>query len=305
MNNLILLITKDPYVNSLVRTKLQDTYSLSFFENIHKAIEFIYDSCPSLIIVDFIESNEDLINILKNVKEDFIVSQIAILAILPNDLNFSIGEELPIDDYIRYSQLESELKMRVQLCLWRSSKSVEVNPLTKLPGNVTIIKQLQRRIEKNEFFAVAYADLDYFKPFNDKYGFSRGDEVIRMLARLIYNIVKENQQSGSFVGHIGGDDFIYIMDIDLIEKTTESIIFHYDKLIPSFYDYEDRLKGYIESIDREGKKRDFPIMCLSIGIAHNRYKTYTHYGEITQALVELKNYAKTQKKSFYAIDRRM
>ncbi|MCX7913120.1 MAG: diguanylate cyclase [Thermodesulfovibrionales bacterium] len=305
MNNLIAVITKNPLVNSLVKTKIGDSLTISIFEDIRQAIKYIYNFYPTLIVVELNDDNKNIFYFLKNIKEDSFFSQTSILAILPDDLIIPTWEDIPIDDYIRYSDLENDLSMRVNLCLSRSSKIVEINPLTKLPGNTTIIRQLQQRIEKKELFAVAYADLDYFKPFNDRYGFSRGDEVIKMLGRLIYNIVKDNQRSGSFVGHIGGDDFIYIMNIDLIEKTTETIIYHYDRIILSFYDYEDRIKGYIESIDREGNKRTFPIMCLSIGITHNKYKTFVHYGEITQILADLKNYAKTKKGSFFIVDRRV
>jgi len=129
---------------------------------------------------------------------------------------------------------------------------VEISPLTRLPGNLSITRQIQRRLDNNEIFALAYADLDNFKPFNDRYGFGRGDELIKMTGRIILNVVKDTQSQGCFIGHIGGDDFVVIMKPDLIEKAAENIIERFDALIAGFYDTADWDAGYIFAADRKG-----------------------------------------------------
>jgi diguanylate cyclase (GGDEF)-like protein len=176
--------------------------------------------------------------------------------------------------------------------------------LTGLPGNIQITKQIQKRLDAGEQFALAYADLDYFKPYNDRFGFSRGDEVLKMLGRLILNTVKERQPGNSFVGHIGGDDLVFIMDCDSIEETAGKIIGFFDRIIPTFYDPEERAKGFIESLDREGQKRDYPLISLSIGIVCNRDKEFTHYGEMAEIASDMKKYAKTVTGSCIKMDRR-
>lgn len=304
MMNSVVIITQNPSISHLLREKLSGKYKLLIFQNIHSALDIIYNSTPDMIIADISSSDNLLMPSLNDLKIDFIFGQMSILCIFSDDFSISSWNDLIIDDYIMIKDLEREIVMRVELCFLRLQRMVEVNPLTKLPGNITIVNQVKKRIENNEIFAIAYADLDYFKPFNDKYGFTRGDEVIRMLGRLIFNIVREYQREGAFIGHIGGDDFIYIMDPTLIEKTSKEIIENYDKIVPAFYDYTDREKGFIESINRQGLSETFPIMSLSIGITHNLYKNFSHYGEVAESLAEIKKYAKTIKGSFFVIDRR-
>jgi diguanylate cyclase (GGDEF)-like protein len=181
---------------------------------------------------------------------------------------------------------------------------VEINPLTRLPGNIAILKQIQSRLDSGEIFAVAWVDLDDFKPFNDKYGFARGDEVLKMVGRLVLNTVKEEQLNGTFVGHIGGDDFVFIIGYEEAVPVSEKIISNFDGIISIFYDEADQLKGYIESSDRSGRKIAFPIMSMSIGIAHNRYRPFSLSVEITEIASEMKRYAKQTAGSCFKIDRR-
>ena len=143
---------------------------------------------------------------------------------------------------------------------------VEVNPLTRLPGNISINRTIQDLIDKRAIFAVGYGDLDNFKPFNDHYGFSRGDEVIKMTGRLILNVVKNRQPAGSFVGHIGGDDFIFLMDADLVDGAASEIVETFDRIISTFYDSADKEAGASSRTDRQGNSRPFPLMTISIGV---------------------------------------
>jgi diguanylate cyclase (GGDEF)-like protein len=209
-----------------------------------------------------------------------------------------------VEDFIRRSDLLNDLRMRLNLCLSRSERIVEINPLTRLPGNISINRQIQERIDRGIDFALAYADLDSFKPFNDKYGFSRGDDVIKMSARIILNIVKNGQGVGSFVGHIGGDDLVFIVDRAKVETISQEIIDSFDRIISTFYDPDDRREGHIESTDRQGSKRSFAIMTISIGVTFCRPHFFTHYGQITQIAADMKKQAKRYHGSCYRIDKR-
>jgi diguanylate cyclase (GGDEF)-like protein len=151
---------------------------------------------------------------------------------------------------------------------------------------------------------VAYADLDYFKAFNDKYGFSRGDEVIRMTARVITNGVREEISEGSFVGHVGGDDFLFLVPPDRVDRICEEILKNFDLIVTTFYDEEDRMKRRIETVDRQGNPATFPIMSLSIAVVTNERRTFTHFGEISAVAAEVKKYVKGKKGSNYFKDRR-
>ncbi len=300
----VLVISHDIVLTSIVENIVQNVGNPISFRYFKFALDFIYNSVPDLIIVDIPEEASSDAQILNDLKSDPIFGQIPVIAIFPDEFRIQSWEQLYTDDFVRRSMVESELKNRIDLGLSRSERIVEINPLTRLPGNITITRQIQRRLDRRETFAVGYADIDFFKPFNDKYGFSRGDEVLKMVGRLILNIVKEHQAQGSFVGHVGGDDFIFIMDFEAIENTAHRITEYFDKLIVTFYDYDDRTNGQISSIDREGKEKIFPLMTLSIGISHNKYREFAHYSEISQVASEMKHFSKTSSGSCFRIDRR-
>ncbi len=300
----VLVISKDIVLTSIIGKFMHDTVSLLPFRDFKSALDFIYNSQPDLLILDLAEDAVSNVSILNDLKSDPIFGQIPAVIIFADDFVIPSWEFLLADDYIRRSAVEDELGKKVELCFFRSERMVEINPLTRLPGNITITRQIQGRLDRGEIFAIGYADIDFFKPFNDRYGFSRGDEVLKMVGRLIRNIVKEKQPHGSFVGHVGGDDFIFIMDFDAIEDSAGRIIEYFDKLIATFYDTLDRESGHIASVDREGNKRIFPLMTISIGISHNKFRSFSHYSEIGQVASELKHASKRVPGSCFKIDRR-
>lgn len=306
MSNLrtIAAITKDAALAGIIDKILMNSYGVICFSNMQSSLDYIYNSTPDMMIIDMVVYNSTTSNILHEMKTDPIFGQMPTIAVF--DDNFPIPERdyLIIDDYLRMAYLEAELLARVNLCIHRAERMAEVNPLTRLPGNIAIIKQIQRKLDSGEKFALAHADLDHFKPYNDKYGFSRGDEVLKMLGRLILNTVRAKQPQGSFIGHIGGDDFVFITDIKNAEDVSMEIIDNFNKIVPAFYDSEDRANGYIESIDREGVKKSFPLIGISIGVTYNSGRSFYHYGEIIKVASEMKQYAKTLGGSCFKIDKR-
>jgi diguanylate cyclase (GGDEF)-like protein len=300
----LVMISQDMALKSMVEGLLRDTFSVVVFNSIQSAIDFIYNTIPNLIVIDLTIYDSQLVNILNNLKGDPIFSQLPVMAILSDNPENSLWDSLLAEDYIRRSNVERDMYPRVHLAILRSERVVEINPLTRLPGNISINRQIQGRLDESRVFAIAYADLDNFKPFNDHYGFSRGDEMIRVTGRLILNIVKNRQSQEGFVGHIGGDDFIYVTDVELVEEISNEIIEAFDRIVPTFYDAEDRDKGYIKSVDRQGNIKAYPAITISIGITHNKMNKFTHYGEITEVASEMKRFAKTFKGSCFKIDQR-
>jgi len=138
------------------------------------------------------------------------------------------------------------------------------NPLTFLPGNVPIYREMDKLLAKAADFAVAYLDLNHFKPFNDNYGYSKGDAVLQWLAELI-----QQQAMGTehFVGHIGGDDFVLITPSHVVEPLCQRILKEFANRIPAYYAYDDAQKGGITALSRTGESCFYPILSLAIGIA--------------------------------------
>ena len=147
-------------------------------------------------------------------------------------------------------------------------------------------------------------DIDNFKPYNDRYGFSRGDEVIILVARLIINAVEEIALAGSFVGHVGGDDFVFIVAADKVELVCGKIIANFDAVRNMFLDVADIKRGHFAGQDRQGNPTRFELLSISIAVVPTGGKRYSHYGEVSVAASQMKHYVKQFSGSNYKIDRR-
>jgi EAL domain-containing protein (putative c-di-GMP-specific phosphodiesterase class I)/GGDEF domain-containing protein len=180
-----------------------------------------------------------------------------------------------------------------------------VNPLTGLPGNIVIEQELSKRARENEDYAVIYLDLDYFKSYNDRYGFENGDRVILFTAALLSSVVKKFGARNDFIGHIGGDDFIIITVPEKAEILCAKTARYFDRLIRRFYDSEDRAAGGIRGYDRSGRETFFPLMSVSMAIVECVGLDYLYnLKEIAEKAAQLKRYAKSLPGSVYVKDRR-
>jgi GGDEF domain-containing protein len=199
---------------------------------------------------------------------------------------------------------EGEQRARLEALLVRSQRDVSVHPSTRLPGAPEIDREIRRRLESTPDFAVCYADLDHFKEYNDRYSYYDGDRVIYMLSRILHDVVKGLLGPRGFVGHIGGDDFIFIIPAPDISLVCTEILSVFDTLVPFQYNEQDRRAGYFFGKDRRGQLHRVPLMTLSIGIVTNRNRTFAHPAEVSELATEMKSYAKTLPGSVYVVDRR-
>jgi diguanylate cyclase (GGDEF)-like protein len=190
------------------------------------------------------------------------------------------------------------------MILRRTVRSLDANPLTHLPGNTSIMEELQKCIDSKKIFAVGYADLDKFKVYNDKYGFEKGDEVIRDTARFLIKVIREKTGSETFIGHIGGDDYVFIVDDTVMDDLCKILIKEFDEMAPRFYNEEDRQNGYIIGKDRLGNEIKTGLLSISIGIVSNATRDITHVAQISEIGAELKKYAKSFLKSNFVRDQR-
>ncbi len=287
------------------------------------AVEQVFNAPPDLLVVDSVPalpagrqgrqggrqadlpqfSGAALVNM---VKSENVYRQVPVVLCLDEGtlaagLDFGSVE---VDDFLLYPVSAQEARARLSLTIHRASRELDANPLTKLPGNTSIIHRIQDLIDRREPFALAYVDLDHFKSFNDKYGFSRGDEVLMMTARVVVNTIRGFPGKQSFVGHVGGDDFVFILPIDVMETACQRIVESFDGIVPHFYDQEDQERGGILSTDRKGRMQEFPVMTVSIAVLFNTEGCLKHFGEASQIAMNLKKKAKAMPGSSYVLDRR-
>jgi len=197
-----------------------------------------------------------------------------------------------------------EQRARIEALLSRAQTAVAVHPSTRLAGTTDIEREIRRRLDANEQFAVCYADLDHFKEYNDRYSYADGDRVIFLLSRMLRDVVRGLASAGGFVGHIGGDDFIFILPLDEVPPVCGELIEVFDELIPFQYSEQDRRAGYFFGKDRRGQLYRVPLMTLSVGIVTNERRTFSHPAQVSALATEMKSYAKTLPGSVFVVDRR-
>jgi GGDEF domain-containing protein len=221
----------------------------------------------------------------------------------PEDNTLTAAYENGAEEFFSDSMPSHIAKVKTSMLLSRATRDLSVNPSSRLPGPAIIEKEIERQIELGQEFAVCYADLDNFKAFNDYYGYYYGDRVIKLTARIIKDVVFDLCREG-FVGHIGGDDFIFIIPSDKVPGICENIIRTFDTIIQYRYQPVDRERGQIVALNRRGEQESYRIMTISIAVVINRGKIFKHVGEMSHMLADLKKYAKSLDGSTYVIERR-
>lgn len=259
---------------------------------------------PAGIIIDTVEEHTALLT-CRSLKSDpfSAIVPVAMIATRGREDLVLSGLEAGADEVLTGGMEEREQILRMRMLLHRADRDVSVHPTTRLPGTVQIERDIADRMRREQHFAVCYADLDHFKEFNDRYGYNEGDRVIRVLARIIRDVVKGNSPEG-FVGHIGGDDFIFNVALGHMRICCEEIIEVFDEIIAYQYTMEDRRAGYFLGRDRRGNIVWVPLMTLSIGVVTNEHQAFEHTARVSELATEMKTFAKKLPGSVYAVDRR-
>jgi len=261
---------------------------------------------PDLVLLDVMMPRLDGYEVCKRLRADGRSAHIPVIMLTAKSLSADkvLGLTAGADDYIIKPFDPMELVARVKTTLRRAREMRALSPLTGLPGNHRIEAEIQQWMAREAPIAVAYADLDNFKSYNDRYGFLRGDEVISMAAQVVRRAAHDAAGAAGFVGHIGGDDFVAVLPPEVAEDFAHRVMTGFDRHIPSLYDPEDAEAGVIALEDRQGQLRRFPLVSVSIGIACNARRRISDHRELVATATELKSLAKREPGSAYAIDRR-
>mgnify|MGYP000284096280 FL=1 len=278
------------------------------FRNINPdKLELSLKSIPSLIIINEESINEDVLELCKKIRKNEDNSITPIIVITADD-----SKEHKIDILersVEYVISKKEIKDYLYYIIKNLSRLLTVNrtvsPLTGLPGNLPIQTELKKRLLKKEPFVVLYIDLDNFKAYNDVYGFLKGDEIIKLTAKIITKHIHALESTDAFVGHIGGDDFVAITNDDIdYEAICQDIIAEFDVEVLKLFNDTDIERKYIEVQNRKGVMEQFPLTSISIGVVVADAKRFSNILEIGEVGAQVKHLSKTTMGSSYAIDRR-
>jgi diguanylate cyclase (GGDEF)-like protein len=303
----ILIVDDDPDIRDVLNITLsEENYEIIEAADGEEALKAIQTKSPDLVLLDYRIPKIDGREVCRQVKKDILLSHLPIIMVTGSgDVNDKVGGlDAGADDYVVKPFEPKELLARIRMVLRRTKRDLEANPLTRLPGNVSIINELTRRLEAKTLFATCYIDLDKFKSYNDKYGFEHGDEVIRETARILIRTCEQIGNPDDFIGHVGGDDFVVVTSTDKVDALCKKVIADFEKTVPSFYNETDRKNGFIVARDRKGIEQKVLLLSVSIGVVTNESREIEHVAQISEIGAELKSYAKSLERSNYVKDKR-
>ncbi len=260
---------------------------------------------PALVVVDGDGDITEVCDLIRSLKSDPF-SAIVPVIVWSEEAGIEVIERVldaGADDFLKHNMDPHEKLLRLNTVVRRAERDVGVHPTTRLPGTAMIERDIGARLAAAEDFAVCYADIDNFKEFNDRYGYGHGDSVIFLVSKILRDVVKAFAPLG-FIGHIGGDDFIFNVSLDIFEVCCRETISIFDTLIPFQYSEEDRRAGFFWGKDRRGQLHRIPLMTLSIGVVTNSEHCFTHTAQVGELATEMKAYAKTKQGSIFVVDRR-
>jgi len=303
----ILVVEDDPDLRKILRAVLlREGYTVDTAGDGEEGLAIIETEQPDLLLLDVMMPRMDGKELCRLLKANSRTSQIPIIMLTAmSESDDKVGGlDMGANDYITKPYEQRELLMRVKNLLDWGKMQRDANPLTGLPGNQGIDAELGRQIASGGPFVFMYIDVDHFKAFNDYYSYQKGDEVLRLLAYTLREVVDQLGDEGDFVGHVGGDDFVMIIHPDRAAAIGAKVIERFDAQVPQLYNHTDRNRGYIQTLNRQSELQEYPVMTLTIAAVNNQTRDISHVAQVSDVAAELKRFGKEQDRSVLIWDRR-
>src|SRR4051812_22832563 len=307
--DLILVVDDDQDIAGFVEFNLKvHGYDVIRAGDGEDALRVMRDNRPDLAVVDWMMPHMDGVELTRRLRAEPLTSALPVIMLTAKSMTVDkvVGLTAGVDDYLVKPFDTAELIARVSSTLRRNKEFREVSPLTGLPGNARVRREIVDRMKSGGDYSVGYIDIDRFKSVNDVYGFDRGDEFITALARCLHKAVTTIGQPSIFLGHIGGDDFVFICAPEQVLPLTKRTVTDFEQAADRLYDQSDAHRGYIEAPDRRGNKNRAALVTLSIGVAQATAegRKFADPRVVIAVASEMKKVAKSQPGSYVAIGRR-
>lgn len=303
----VLVVDDDPDIVRFVEMNLRfEGFEVAVAGDGSQALAEIGRARPDLVLLDIMMPELDGVEVTRRIRADPLTAALPIIMLTAKSLSADrvAGLTAGADDYIIKPFDTLELVARVRSTLRRNREMRESSPLTGLPGNARILREIADRVRRDDPFALCHVDLDHFKAVNDAYGFVRGDEFITLLAHCLYEAVTRAGAPTPFLGHVGGDDFLVLCLPDQVAPVTGYGLAEFARRVPECYDPADAAAGRLELRDRRGTLHRYGLVTVSVGVASSRYRRFTDAREVVAVATEMKQVAKAEPGSYVAIDRR-
>ena len=306
--DLILVVDDDDDILRFVQFNLEvEGFGVLTARDGETALQLAQQHRPDLAVVDLMMPGVDGVELTRRLRGSPTTSSIPIIMLTAKSATVDkvVGLTAGADDYVLKPFDNMELVARIRSMLRRAREFRESSPLTGLPGNNRILREITTRAERRSPFAVGHVDIDRFKTVNDVYGFSRGDEFIKALAACLQEAANAvDGEPPAFIGHVGGDDFVIVCTPDQIRPLTEHAITGFIRAADALSDPDDAARGYLELVDRRGNVQRAALVTISIGVGLSTSRSFQDPREVVAAASEMKSVAKSQPGSYVAIDRR-
>jgi diguanylate cyclase (GGDEF)-like protein len=301
----IVVIEDDPDTRRLLREGLEDAgFEVRTAVDGPSGLAVLRERPPALALIDQAlpgMTGRDVCRQLRR-ESSFDGVPLVILTALDDTADKITSLESGADDYLRKPFLLEEIVARLYSHIRRSRRERDMNPLTGLPGNLSIDQAITSRLERGERFAVAWVDIDYFKTYNDRYGFVAGDAVIQRTAALLCQVVEDVPRG--FAGHIGGDDFVLVVPLRRATQVARTVTERFAEVVLASYLPDDVAQGFVTTPSRKGDVQRFPLMSISVAVVPCAGGRFQHPAEIATVATEIKRHLKLQPGSNWLMDRR-
>jgi len=291
-----LVVDDDPVILCILEKALTNIgYLVSTATNASAALRRIERSVPEVIVTDLLMPGMDGKAFCRKIRKNPMTSGVPIIMIsTESQLEERLdGFRAGADDYITKPFHVREVKARLDRLVVRNQRALSSNPLSGLPGNPSIELEANRRLSENRPFAFSYIDIDDFKAYNDVYGYESGDRVLKDLSRLLV-AAAGSISTESFVGHVGGDDFVIISTAEEMRAILKIVLASFDRESGGYYASKDKQRGGLITSNRQYRKQFFPMMKLSCAVIDTAIRPIHHYAELVEIATELKHLLKSQ-----------
>jgi len=303
----ILIADDEPHIRQILRFTLERAgYQVFTAADGEEALIRANEIKPSLVLLDVMMPKIDGYEVCRKMRQDFSLNQIPVIMLSArgDQRDRVAGLEGGANDYLVKPYSNEELLLRVKNVLEWNIRQKEANPLTGLPGNTAIEREMIARISQKTPYAFLYVDIDNFKGFNDYYGYQKGDDIIEFLADVLRRTVVKLGANEDFVGHIGGDDFVMVVAPSRAEIMAQYVVDEFDKGTLLLLDQEDVKRGYLEVRDRQGELKRIPVMSVTIALVKSTDNQIEHFAEVNDIASSLKEYGKRIEGSVVVKERR-
>ena len=303
----ILIADDEPHIRRILQFLLeQEGFEVELASDGEEAWKAVASFHPDLVLLDVMMPAMDGFDVLRIIRTGFETARLPVILLTAK------GEEEDkvrglrggANDYIIKPFNHDELLLRVSNLLEATRREREANPLTGLPGNRAIEREVQRCLASDGDFSFMYIDIDRFKSFNDRYGYARGDRAISFLAGVLVGNTQKYGSGREFVGHVGGDDFVVVAETAVAGDLARRIIREFDDGVGDLHDAEDHRNGYLEIRNRSGKTERFPLITLTLALVDGGPERFEHPAKLSDTMAELKRFGKSKPHSVVVRDRR-